>query len=119
MSYPLEPTARRGSAQTAFDAADKVRPKAASMLARCEDFIAKYGPASPEDIHAAWASEGEWVLLTSIRARVCQLHKLGRVTDSGQRGIGESRRAKVVRWRLTTADERLALEAAKGEAENV
>lgn len=119
MSYPEDATARRGSAQTAFDAADQVQPSVANMLTRCERHIASHGPCSPEEIHAAWSAVGERVLLTSIRARVCQLHKLGRVIDSGERGIGESLRAKVVRWRLTTAEERAAFAAAKAEAEHV
>jgi hypothetical protein len=77
------------------------------MLDRVRDLLAEE-PASPEQLHAKLASAGVKSLLTSIRARVCQLHKLGEVVDSGRRGIGESGTAKVVVWRLATPAEQAA-----------
>jgi hypothetical protein len=93
-----------------------VTPNAPAMLGRIEDRIRDYGPVSPEEITASFQEDGERVLLTTVRARVCQLHKLGRVTDSGERGLGESLRAKVIKWRIATAEE-LALFAARKVAD--
>ena len=117
MSYPQEPTARNGSAQTAFDAAELVKPKAAKMMDRVERYIIDHGPASPEEITHAIREPDEHLLLTSIRARVCQLHKLGRVKDSGERGVGESLRSRVIRWRASTPEERSLWAAQRALAE--
>lgn len=103
-SYPNEPGSRVGSPQTsllaALDAA-KSAPRAIDrILAKLAD-----GPASPEEMHTAFAAEGDPLLLTSIRARVTQLKRLGKVIDSGERGVGESLKSKVIRVRLTTPAE--------------
>ena len=118
MSFPHEPGWRAGPhSATSQAAAESVREKAPAMLRVVSDILAE-GPASPEQLHAVLAERGTPALLTSVRARVCQLHKQGRVVDSGQRGLGESRRAKVIVWRLSTADELslfLARQAATSE----
>lgn len=116
MTYPQTPGWRPNSASTSKDAAMKVRPRAPAMILRVEDHLRAHGPASPEEITDAIAGPGERLLLTSIRARVCQLHKLGRVVDSGERGIGESLRAKVIKWRLATPEERALFIARKTSA---
>lgn len=114
--YPNEATARPGSASTAFAAADLVNKTVKTMLARIEaDYLAN-GPGTPEEVHARIALPGERLLLTSVRARICQLHRLGRLVDSGTRGLGESLRAKVIRWRLATAEELALFYARKAAA---
>jgi hypothetical protein len=108
--------------ETSRAAAEFVAPSAGRMMDRVESDLRANGPASPEEITARIAAPGERLLLTSIRARVCQLRNLGRIVDAGSRGLGESRRVKVIRWRVATPDElslflaRKAAEAEKGEA---
>ena len=103
MSYPHEPGFK--DQDTSKAAGSLVAPGAPSMLAVIVALLAE-GPASPEQLKAKLAERGREVLLTSIRARVCQLKQQGRVTDTGERGIGESGVARVKIWRLTTPAER-------------
>lgn len=121
MTYPAElgfkgaTPATRETSQAAAVIASERAPK---MLERVEAHIRDHGPASPEEIAAVFNNAGERVLLTSIRARVCQLRALGRVQDSGLKGLGESLRAKVIRWRISTPEEVshfLAQKAAEAE----
>lgn len=102
--------------ETSREAAIAQRARAPKMMERVLDLL-EQGPASPEQLHAKLTEDGEYVLLTSVRARVCQLHKLGRVVDSGARGLGESRRARVIIWRLATPAEFAAFQAAKEAAD--
>jgi hypothetical protein len=118
MTYPQTPGAWAGSAQTAFDARDVVAKTAPKMLDRCESYIIKNGPASAEEVTEGIRLPGEHLLLTSVRARICQLHRLGRLKDSGERSLGESLRAKVVRWRASTPDELAAFLAKQEESAN-
>lgn len=113
MQYPQQPGWRaQASGETSREAAIAARAKARPMMALIEELLAD-GPASPEQLHARLTEDGSRVLLTSVRARVCQLHKLGRVVDTGKRSLGESLRAKVIVWRLATSEERAAFVAAK------
>jgi hypothetical protein len=98
---------------TSQQAQKLVAASAPAMVKRVEAYIRENGPVSPEEITAAFERSGERVLLTTVRARVCQLHKLGRVADSGQRGLGESLRAKVIKWRVATPEERALFNARK------
>lgn len=105
MTFPQEPGWRSGPhSETSMAAAKAVTPKAPTMLALVSDLLAE-APASPEQLHAKLRTRGVRSLLTSVRARVCQLHKMGRVVDSGARGIGESGTSRVIVWRLATAEE--------------
>jgi hypothetical protein len=114
--YPFQPAARFGATGGTSEAArDRVRAGAPKMLDRIVDLLAE-GNASPEQLHAKLKGRGVPSLLTSVRARVCQLNKQGRVCDSGTRGIGESGSCKVIVWRLSTPDE-LALFLARSAAE--
>lgn len=117
--YPETPGWRAGSAETSRLAAEFVAPSAGRMMDRAEAYIRDHGPASPEEIAVAIAFPGERLLLTSIRARVCQLRNLGRVVDAGteMRGIGESGRVRVIRWRVTTPEERSRWAALKAMAD--
>lgn len=101
--YPEAPGWK--GAATSRAAADFVAPTAPRMMDRIEAHLRAHGPATPEEITAGLARPGERLLLTSVRARVCQLRNLGRVVDAGSRGLGESQRCKVIRWRCATADE--------------
>ena len=116
MTYPHEPGYK--DQDTSKAAATLVAPRAPALLAVIVDLLTE-GPASPEQLHAKLAERGQRELLTSIRARVCQLHKQGRVTDTGLRGIGESGVAKVKIWRLTTPEERQLIIGEKGGAGSV
>lgn len=100
--YPEQPGCRAGSPQTSLLAALDAARTAPTAIALIVSKLAS-GPASPEELQAAIEGDGHRLLLTSVRARVTQLKRLGRVIDSGERGIGESLRSKVIRVRLTTA----------------
>lgn len=102
--YPDQPGCRTGSPQTSLLAALDAAKTAPRAIDRILEKLAE-GPASPEELHAAFVAEGEPLLLTSIRARVTQLKRLGRVIDSGERGLGESLKSKVRKMRLTTPAE--------------
>lgn len=115
--FPHQPGWRASAhGETSREAAIAQREKAPKMLDRVRELLAE-GPASPEQLHAKLAGRGVKSLLTSVRARVCQLHKLGEVVDSGARGMGESGTVRVIVWRLATPAERATL-AAKQEAAN-
>lgn len=122
MRYPFKPGARPGltpaTTKAIQDAADIAAPTAPALQGLCLDElrIAK-APLSCEDIQfrleAQWAQYGRRILLTTVRARVCQAHRQGLVVDSGERGLGESQRASVVKWRLTTTEEQATFQAAR------
>lgn len=119
----MRPLARTGSTQTSVLAAIETTARAPAMIDRVWAFSAE-GPFTPEEATARLQEEndkdgGGRVLLTSVRARICGLHKAGRLTDSGERGLGESNRSKVVKWRRTTPaemSEALAARHAREEA---
>lgn len=116
MNYPHQPGWK--GQDTSKAAAEFVAPTAGRMMDRVEAYLRAHGPASPEEITAGIARPGERLLLTSVRARVCQLRNLGRVVDAGERGMGESQRVKVIKWRCATPEELslfLARKAAEGE----
>lgn len=118
--YPDQPGWRHGAAETSRLAAEFVAPSAGRMMDRAEAYIRDHGPCSPEEITEGIAMPGERLLLTSVRARVTQLHKLGRIVDAGAhlRGIGESGRVRVIRYRVATPEELshfLAAKAAEDE----
>lgn len=126
-SETMRPLARTGSTQTSVLAAIETTANAPAMIDRIWALSAE-GPFTPEEATARLQAENDKdgrgrVLLTSVRARICGLHKAGRLTDSGERGLGESNRSKVVKWRRTTPAEmseaiakRAATEEAKGAA---
>lgn len=113
----MRPKARMGSTSTSVAAAIDATPKARPMIERIWE-IYQEGAFTPEEVHQRLIADGERPLLTSVRARICGLHKAGRLIDSGERGLGESNKSKVVRWRRTTTPEfsaHIALQAAKTE----
>ena len=119
--FPAAPGWRASAhGETSRQAAEGQRLKAPRMLDLVTGLLAE-GPASPEQLHAKLKGQGVSALLTSVRARVCQLHKQGRVVDSGARGLGESGSCKVIVWRLSTPAEmslhlaRAAVAAEHGE----
>lgn len=110
--YPDQPGCRAGSPQTSLLAA----LNAAQTAPRAIDLILSVlsaGPHSPEELQSVLAGRGHTLLLTSIRARCTQLKAQGRVRDSGEKGIGESLRSKVIRWRLATPAETAEFLAAR------
>jgi len=112
----MTPQARSGSAQTSVLAAIGATAKAPKMTQRIWGLLQE-GPLTPEEAKAKLAAEGDRVLLNSVRARICGLHKAGRVKDTGERGLGESQRAKAIRWRASTPEEYADWLAAKAGPE--
>jgi len=110
----MRPRARKGSAHTSVAAAIDAEKAAPRMTDRIWA-IYQTGPHTPEEVHAKLSTEGR-VLLTSVRARICGLHKAGRLIASGEKGLGESLRSRVIRWRMSTPSE-LADFLARREAE--
>lgn len=110
----MTPRARTGSAHTAVAAAIDATKTAPTMTDRIWE-IFQTGPHTPEEVHEKLSREGR-ILLTSVRARICGLHKGGRLIASGEKGLGESRRSKVIRWRVTTPAE-MSEAIAKREAD--
>lgn len=111
----MRPKARTGSTSTSVAAAIETTAKAPALIDRIWTLYGD-GPASPEQIHAkleAEAEDGRRILLTTVRARICGLHKAGRLIDSGERALGESLKSKVIVWRRTTPEEFAAHVAAK------
>lgn len=113
-AYPHEPGWK--GTETSKAAAEYVAITLSQTMRAIEADIARHGPSSPEEIaeRLSRASGQRW-LLNSVRARVTQLKRLGRVVDSGERGLGESRRAKVQKVRVTTPEEYAAFMAAQDE----
>jgi hypothetical protein len=99
--YPHEPGWRASAAgdtsKAAALAAKERAPKQADLALAA---IRERGRASPEEITEALEAEGHRVLLTSIRARCTQMHKLGVLRPSGFYGKGESGRCRVIQWEL-------------------
>ena len=110
----MTPRARTGSTHTSVAAAIDAAKTAPTMTDRIWE-IYQTGPHTPEEVHAKLSQEGR-VLLTSVRARICGLHKAGKLVASGEKGLGESQRSKVIRWRMTTPEE-LSAHAASKDAE--
>lgn len=109
----MTPRARTGSAHTAVAAAIDAGKTVPNMTDRIWE-IYQTGPHTPEKAHEKLSREGR-LLLISVRARICGLHKAGRLIASGEKGLGESRRSKVIRWRMATSAE-LSEAIAKREA---
>jgi hypothetical protein len=104
--YPFEPGWRSTAVgETSRAAAIASRPVAKKQADLCLEIIGERGHATPEQITAALAEQGHRVLLTSIRARCTGLHKQGVLRDSGNRGLGESLRCKVISWEIVPRPE--------------
>lgn len=76
------------------------------------------GPGTPEEIHARLQRDGHDMWPMTVRCRVSDLGKLGLLVDTGERGPSMSGRARAIRWRLSTQEERaahLARQAAAAE----
>ncbi len=100
-TYPKRPGFRRSATgSTSREAAEAVRAKAPRQADLARQVIAEAGAASPEEITAALTARGHRVLLTSIRARCTQMHKLGELRPSGTFAKGESGRCRTIRWEL-------------------
>lgn len=105
--YPYEPGYRKGPHDsTSKAAAEAVAPAAKTMLAKIMEMLEDVGTASPEELTTMFEARGERVLLTSVRARVCQAHKRGWLRPSGDFGRGESNRCRVIKWAVVPLAER-------------
>jgi hypothetical protein len=97
--YPEKPGWRASSTgSTSREAALSVRATAPRHADLARAVILEKGSASPEEITSALESRGHKVLLTSIRARCTQMHKLGELRPSGSFAKGESGRCRTIRW---------------------
>ena len=104
-SFAYKPGHRSRAVETSLASAKDQEAKAPTMLAAV---LAEMGDGlaySCEELTERILATGRKTLLTSVRARVCQLHKQGLVVDSGLRGVGESGTARVVKWRRSTSVE--------------
>lgn len=118
IGFPQEPGWRAGPhSETSRAGAESQREKAPKMLDRIIESLRRDGDASPEQLHERLARQGVRSLLTSVRARVCQLHKQGRVVATGRYGLGESGTCKVIIWRLATPEELSLFLAQKAAAD--
>lgn len=114
--FPDQPGWRKQAVgETSREAAIEQRKKAPTHLMMVRDEL-RNGPATCEELLTRLTERGVCILLTTVRARVCQLRALGEVVATDERGLGESGRCKVIRWRLATLAERTAFEAAKEAA---
>lgn len=116
-----DPAFRAGSiGGTAQEAARRVKPVAKSQAALVYEAVVRLGKATPEEVTADLLERGHRVILNSVRARVCGLSRIGLLLDTGERGLGESRRMPTIRWRPLSADELShwhAVKALKAEKE--
>lgn len=116
-----EPAFRAGSVGgTAQEAARRVKPIARAQAALVYDAVVRLGKATPEEVTADLLDREHRVILNSVRARICGLSRIGLLLDSGERGLGESRRIPTIRWRPLSADELShwhAVQALKAEKE--
>ena len=112
----LGPFARNdATGDTSRRARDFIAPRAKTLRQHVLDTIeAQRG--TPEQIHARLSERGVRHLLTAVRPRCSELSRMGLITDSGERGLGESQRCKSIVWRATNADE-LSLWGARKAAE--
>ena len=85
-----------GTSQTAAKA---VKPVSSATCLAILDYIRRFGASSCEEVVGGLKLEGLSLLLNTARARICDLHKAGMLMDSGERGLGESGKCRVVRWR--------------------
>lgn len=116
--YPQEPGYRQSATgETSKAAALSVKPRAPTQCALVLEALAE-GPATPEQITDRINRGGKRILLMSARPRCSQLVRLGKIVDSGERGIGEGG-CKAIRWRLATTNEQHLFNARKAaEAEH-
>jgi hypothetical protein len=113
--YPHQPGNHDGAASDAGQ--QYMIPHAAGM---CRDLLAllQDGPATPEELTEKMQARRDGrVLLTTVRARVCQLRAQGLVVDAGTRGLGESGKVRVIRWRRAEPQETAEFLAAKEAAQ--
>lgn len=110
--YPENPGWRRGSSITSRLAAEDVAARAPRMIDLCLAEL-ESGPKTPEEVTAALHRAGHDALLNSVRARLTQAKRQGRVRDTDERGLAESRRVKATKVRLATPDELALFLAAK------
>lgn len=105
------PFARRDATGGTSEAGrDFIAPRAKTLRQHVLDAV-EDRPGTPEEIHARLMKAGVHHLLTAVRPRCSELSRMGLITDSGERGLGESQRCRSIRWRATTVEERAAFEA--------
>jgi predicted ArsR family transcriptional regulator len=94
--YPFRPTARRGSPKTAFDAADSMTEVAASIRGRVFGAVSERADqgAIGDDVAAALELH-----VTQVRSRLSELHRAGKIVESGRTRVGASGRRGTV-WVL-------------------
>lgn len=116
--YPHDAAGHKGR-DTGIAAADLINKTLKPMRELVlEAFDA--GPASPEQIAERLKRQGYDMWPMTVRCRVSDLGKLGRLVDTGQRATSMSGRAKSIVWRLATPAEHaqhLAREAVRQEKE--
>ncbi len=105
--YPEDSAGWKGAFDTGRTAAKVITPKRPRLWEQVLTVLAN-GPATPEQISHAIGRH-----FTTVRPRISELARLGRVIATDQRGDGALGGQSVV-WRLATPHEVAAFEAAKG-----
>lgn len=90
--YPERPGFKEG--ETSREAAEQMESRAATLRALVLDYI-KSNPGHTADEIAAELNESQW----SIRPRVSELRKLGRIVNEG-RGTNPHSGKSAHRWRV-------------------
>lgn len=85
--YPHNPTAKRGSPQTAFDAAEAIAEVAKSIRAKVKQTI--YG-SGPRGLIADEVAALNDLSVYQVRARIAELHAAKEVAPSGRKAPGAS-----------------------------
>lgn len=90
--YPAVPGSKVPG--TSEDAAESMRESAPTLRGMALDILRRDGPATADEVAAKL---GKSVL--TIRPRVCELAKLGKIEDTGLRGTNSSGRRAVI-WQI-------------------
>lgn len=97
------PTPRSWSTATVETSREAARFHRSTSSATCRTILGTlqiFGPMSCEEIADEMRKTGTNIILNTVRARVCDLHKAGLLRDSTKRSVGESGKCRVVRWEV-------------------
>jgi len=111
------PLTRRNAVETSSSAATVARKSHGRRCRRLYFLVKAQTDLTCEEALALLEADGENWLLTTVRARMCDLRRDGYVIQSGRRGIGESGVAKVAAWRCTSEAERAQILAGRAGKE--
>ena len=94
-TYPNAPGAK--SRSTSFDASKAMEAHAPALRKKCIQALIEVGPSTADNIAAEIEAD-----ILSVRPRVSELARLGRIADSGERRPNQSGHKAIV-WALNEA----------------